>query len=187
MALTLRKQRLRLTWLLAVPFVLLARPTPGSLLVGIALALPGLVFRALAAARIHKDRVLATRGPYAHLRHPLYLGSFLVGLGLVVAGGRWLFPPLFVVGFLWLYRRTIEAEERALEERFGEAWRVYRDTVPFLLPRLRGWRNGPLPAETREPALRPGLALYLRNREWEAALGTGAGFALLWVLMIFRG
>ncbi len=196
-----------MAWLLALPFLLLSRPSPPLLLAGAAVAFPGLLLRGLAAARIHKDRSLAVRGPYAVIRHPLYLGSFLLGAGLAMAGGRWFFLPLFVGFFLWAYGRTIRTEERQLAARFGEAYQAYRSRVPAFLPRLRplgrrgdersgerhraggggpdpgaGPATGPDATPFRSPV--PGLPLYLRNREWESALGTAAGFALLWLRMV---
>ena len=184
---THRQERLKLAWLLAPPFLYLARPTSLSLLGGGLLALAGLAVRALAANAIHKDRSLAVRGPYAHLRHPLYLGSFLVGMGLATAGGRVLFLPPLLLLFAWVYWRATRAEETELEERFGEAYRRYRAQVPALLPRRRPYRvgeSGPDPApDPLLPSAGP-LRLYRRNREWEAALGVLVGFGLLWVRMV---
>jgi hypothetical protein len=185
---SLREQRLRLAWLLAVPFLVVARPTPALLAAGMALALPGLVLRALAAARIHKDRYLAVGGPYAHIRHPLYVGSGLVGLGLAVAGGRWWLAPLFLALFLGAYRRTVRAEESELEARFGAAYRAWRAHTPAVVPwpgaRVRGPVDPSAPAPG-SPA--PGRPLYRRNKEWQAALGTATGFALLWLRMVLAG
>jgi protein-S-isoprenylcysteine O-methyltransferase Ste14 len=171
---TLRTLRLKLSWLLVLPFLFLARPTPGLLLVGLFFALPGLALRALAAGHIEKDRVLATTGPYAALRHPLYLGSFLVGAGLVVAGGRWLLLPLFL-GFLALvYGKTIIAEEAELARLFGDDYREYKTRVPAFVPRLGGGASGGFSA-----------GLFLRNREWEAPLGVLGGFLILALKMLW--
>ena len=79
MALSLRKIRLRLVWLLIIPFLWFARPTPVSLLLGSGLSVLGLFIRAWAAGFIRKDQQLATSGPYGYTRNPLYLGSFLLG------------------------------------------------------------------------------------------------------------
>jgi protein-S-isoprenylcysteine O-methyltransferase Ste14 len=176
MAPSLRAQRLKLTWVLAVPFLLLARPTSASLLGGLILALPGLALRGSAAGHIDKDRTLATAGPYGWLRHPLYAGSFLAGLGLSVAAGRWSFIVLYLVLFIWVYARTVRAEEAALTRKFGAAFLEYRSRVPALVPRRRtrcGWRfQG---------------ALFIRNREWEAPLGIATGFGLLWLKLLRMG
>lgn len=178
-----RGRRVRSAWLLVLPFALLANPSPGLLAVGGAVSLFGLLLRAAAAGSIHKERSLALGGPYAHLRHPLYLGSFLTGLGLVLAGGRWFFPPLFLALFLWVYGRAVRMEDRTLDLLFGESFRHYRSEVPAFIPRLRRYRPtacdgvgyaGPVSFSG------PGLGLYLLNKEWKAALGTLVGFGLLW-------
>jgi protein-S-isoprenylcysteine O-methyltransferase Ste14 len=171
---SLRTLRLKLTWLLVLPFLWLARPTPGLLLVGLFLALPGLALRALAAGHIEKDRALATTGPYAALRHPLYLGSFFVGSGLVVAGGRWLLLPLFLGLMALVYGKTIDAEEAELARLFGDDYRAYKTRVPAFVPRLgRGAARG------------FSAGLFLRNREWEALLGVLGGFLILSLKMLW--
>ena len=177
---TFRTQRLRLAWLLAVPFLLLSNPTVVTLLAGAAISLPGLFLRALAAGFIRKERELATRGPYRYLRHPLYLGSYIVGLGLAVAGGEWWFPFLYSGFFMWVYWRTVQAEELLLESLFGQEYLEYRKTVPAFLPRPPG-------QVTPTPSSGFRFGLYWRNNEWQAALGVGAGFGLLWARMYLLG
>jgi len=178
---TFRVQRLRWVWLLALPYLLLADPSSTSLLAGSLVALPGLALRAWAAGFILKERELATRGPFGLIRHPLYAGSFLVGSGLALAGGRWWFVPVFVVLFVWIYRRTLLAEDRTLRRLFGSEYLAYRDQVPAFLP-VPG--SG---AETRAPMGGFMLGRYLRNKEWEAALGVGAGFGLLLWKLVWMG
>ena len=62
-----------------------ARPTTLSLLLGLPLACAGEAVRIWASGHIEKTRRLATGGPYAHSRNPLYLGSLLIALGVAVA------------------------------------------------------------------------------------------------------
>ena len=177
---TFRTQRLRLAWLLALPFLYLSRPSPRMLLLGVLFSLPGLLLRARAAGSIEKDRELATGGPYNRLRHPLFLGSFLLGLGLALAGGRGWFPILFSGLFVWLYHRTIRAEEAELMRRFGGDYEAYRKEVPAFVPRFR-----PFISPNPSPGFR--FRLYRRNKEWQAALGALIGFGLLWAKMSLLG
>jgi protein-S-isoprenylcysteine O-methyltransferase Ste14 len=140
----------------------------------------GLVVRALAAGSIHKERELATGGPYRIIRHPLYVGSFLVGMGLALAGRRWWLPLAFVALFFWMYGRTIRAEEARLEGLFGPAYREYQRRVPAFLPRI----------DRRSPSVDgPGFRswLYWRNKEWQTAVGTFTGYGLLWARMWLLG
>lgn len=177
---SLRRLRLRAVWLLVVPFFWLARPTGAALAGGVALASAGLVLRAWAAGVIRKERELAVTGPYAHVRHPLYLGSLLLGVGMALAGGHWAWPVLFLAFYTWAYGRTMAAEEVLLEERFGERYRAWAAAVPALIPRLEGWREPGASAVTAAGAL-PAFSwrVYMRNREWEAALGLVAGLGVL--------
>ncbi|MFP3948340.1 MAG: methyltransferase family protein [Longimicrobiales bacterium] len=197
-----RRIRLKAIWLLLIPFLILARPTPGLLVAGGCIASLGTAIRAWAAGCIKKQRELTTTGPYAHTRNPLYLGSLLIGIGVTVAGGRWIFTALFVLFFLLVYRQTMKNEEALLEREFGEAYRRYREEVPRLLPRLGPYRPrrastgapatgaGALSTEPRETAyakVRTWFSprRYLRNREWEAALGVAAGLTFLVIKMIW--
>lgn len=195
-----RRVRLKAIWLLLVPFIILARPTPLLLAIGGGIAFLGTAIRAWAAGCIKKDRELTTTGPYAHTRNPLYLGSFLIGIGVTVAGGRWIFTALFVLFFFLVYRRTMQNEAEWLEQEFGDTFRRYREAVPRLLPRLTPYRprevaatpggeapstgKGAAPADA-EGATWFSTRRYIRNREWEAALGVAAGFAFLAIRMVW--
>jgi len=85
---------------------------------------------------------LATTGPYAHIRNPLYLGSFMLGAGVMVAGGQWVFGVAFLVLFLLVYRVTVLREAKELEARFGASYRTYAAQVPTVLPRITPYRAG---------------------------------------------
>lgn len=173
--LDLRRLRLKVVWLLILPFYVLAAPSGGLLWWGAGMSAAGLCLRAWAAGSIHKDHELATTGPYAYMRNPLYLGSFMLGAGLTVAGGHWVFGVVLLAMFLLVYRAIVLREVRELEARFGELYLVYSARVPSVLPRITPYRaEGP-------DSSRGGFtrARYLRNREWEAALGAVAAFGLL--------
>ncbi|MDT8341281.1 MAG: methyltransferase [Longimicrobiales bacterium] len=177
MALSLRRIRLRLVWLLVIPFLLLARPTPAALAAGGALAALGLLLRAWAAGHLRKEERLATTGPYAHTRNPLYLGSLLLGTGVTVAGARWVFTLLFLLFFAAVYGRALREEAARMEAIFGATYRVYAARVPLLAWRLRPYR------QAGADRTRFSLERYRGNREWEALLGAAAGFAFLAVRM----
>lgn len=87
-------------------------------------------------ARTLNDHQLIRTGPYAHVRHPIYLAMLLFLLAMTVALGHWLqlVPalPIFLIGT----RIRTSAEDRLLEERFGREFVDYRDSTPALLPRL---------------------------------------------------
>jgi protein-S-isoprenylcysteine O-methyltransferase Ste14 len=173
--------RIRGAWLLVLPFLYFARPTPWKLVVGLAIALVGAVIRAWAAGTIHKGQTLAVRGPYAFTRNPLYVGSFLIGIGAAIAGGRWVFVAALLVFFFWIYGKTAVKEERELERRFGDSYRHYAASVPGFRPRL-----GRYQPRDAQPVAGQSFAFrrYWRNREYQAALGLLAGFGLLLLRML---
>jgi protein-S-isoprenylcysteine O-methyltransferase Ste14 len=187
-ALTLRKIRLRLVWLLVLPFLWFARPTPGLLVAGGLLAAVGLAIRASAAGVIRKEKQLATSGIYAHTRNPLYLGSFFLGLGVTVAGGQWIFVVLFALFFAMVYGRTMRGEAELLEGLFGDAYRDYARNVPLLLPRPTAYR-GPGAGGTAgaRPVGGPRFSLerWRGNKEYEALMGAVAVFAFLALRMVW--
>lgn len=178
MTVRLRRRNVRLSgaWVLAIPYFWLARPDAVSLWMGGAVIVAGLIVRGWAAGVLEKDRELAVSGPYAFTRNPLYLGSFVIGVGAAVAGGRMWIGGVFLAFFIWAYQGPVARESGRLEERFGEGYRRYRGAVPAFLPRLTPYR----PAADAAPVpTRFSLARYMRNREWEAALGGAAAMALL--------
>jgi protein-S-isoprenylcysteine O-methyltransferase Ste14 len=153
-------------------FAWFSRPVPHSLLLGLPVSLLGLVLRAWAAGCLDKNQALATRGPYAYTRNPLYLGTLLVAAGLVVASRRVGLGLLFAVAFVLVYLPVIQLEEQHLRKLFP-TYPFYATSVPALWPRLPNgpaW-NGP-PFEWR---------LYWKNREYQAAAGFSVGMLfLLW-------
>jgi protein-S-isoprenylcysteine O-methyltransferase Ste14 len=87
-------------------------------------------------ARMRSDHELIRTGPYARVRHPIYLGLLLFLLAFVIAYGHWL--QLVVAMPLYLAGTTIRTrvEDGLLERKFGDAFRDYRRSTPALIPRL---------------------------------------------------
>ncbi len=170
-------QRLRvpLGFLCGALFLLFAEPQPMSLAVGGIVAFGGLLLRAWAAGHIEKNARLATTGPYAYTRNPLYLGSFLLGFGFTLAGGRWWLALLFGALFLGIYLPVMRVEAGTLAELFGTEFDAYARRVPLFFPHLAPYRD------ERGGATKFDSSLYLRYREYRAALGTLAGWLILLV------
>ena len=159
-----KRKRVPLGFLLGAVYLLLARPTPRSLLIGLPIAFAGILVRAWAAGHIMKNDRLATSGPYAFTRNPLYVGSFLIAVGFALVA-HWLAVAAVVVFFLMIYAPTIARERANIENRFPAAYEQYASNVPAFLPRLTPWRNDALGTSTHFSP-----ALYLRHGEWKAAL-----------------
>lgn len=105
-------------------------------LVGVAIACSGQALR-LWAWGANSTTGLRTRGPYAFIRHPLYAGNFLIGLGLLVVFNASLAYLIVVPSLVLLYWRVTEEEEDRLEEKWGVAYAEYRAKVP----RFFSWRG----------------------------------------------
>jgi len=212
MIVSLKQVRLRAGWILAPVFFLLADPTRYRLIAGAAVAVLGAMLRAWAAGTIRKNSELATTGPYAHCRNPLYFGTFMVGIGLVLASGSLLFFLTFLGFFAFVYGKTMRAEEAYLERVFGDAFRRYAAEVPLFAPRLRPYRHGDVTGSGAEledtrggsaaggrgvplsPGTAPGGPIagasfdfqrYLANREWELGMGVVGAFAILVLKLVF--
>ena len=160
-----KRLRLPLGFLLSGLYLVFARPTPASLAVGASVALAGVLTRAWASGHIMKNDRLATSGPYAHTRNPLYFGSFLIGAGFALAA-HWSLLLVVIAFFSLIYAPTMERERANIRSRFPDEYAVYEQNVPAFLPRAIPWRD----SSSAEQA--PfSLALYMKHGEWKAALG----------------
>ena len=153
---------------------------PHTLAIAVSLifVLPGLWLRGYAAGYVKKNRELTQTGPYAYTRNPLYLGSILIAAGFALALLSLAVAAMLTAMFLVVYVPVIASEERFLRSTFPD-FDAYCRRVPRLIPRFT-------------PALPPGgktevssgkfsLDLYLRHREYNAAIGA----ALLYLSLLF--
>src|SRR5438270_2936802 len=143
----MQRWRVPLGFACAGLFLLLAKPMPLTLAAGGAVALAGLGWRAWASGRIRQNARRAVSGPYAYTGNPLYLGSFVLGLGFTVAAssGAWRFlllGSLFASLFLGIYLPVMRVEAATLAGLFGEEYNRYAESVPLLFPRLTPYRGG---------------------------------------------
>lgn len=130
-----RRTFIVLLGILAMAFF--AEPRPGMFAVGIAVAVLAEAFRIWAAGTIHKTEELTTGGPYAFVRHPLYVGSFLHAVGFCFMSGQWLSFAFAIPIFVLLYGAAVSTEEAMLRKIFGERYVEYGRRVPRFVPRLR--------------------------------------------------
>jgi protein-S-isoprenylcysteine O-methyltransferase Ste14 len=171
-----RRIRVPLGFVFAVFYFWLAQPTWRSIAFGAVIVVPGLVTRALASGHVRKNESLATSGPYAYTRNPLYLGSLLIGVGFAVAARSWWVGISLVAMFFAIYLPVIKNEEAFLSEKFPE-FEDYTRRVPRMLPRI-------VPARADDGATGFSFALYLKHREYNALIGALAMLATLVVKML---
>jgi protein-S-isoprenylcysteine O-methyltransferase Ste14 len=142
-------------------------------------AVSGLVLRVLAVGfapagtsgrqvtRQKADRVNTT-GLYSVVRHPIYLGNFLVLSGVTFLPGVLWFGCICLLAYVSAYERIAFAEEAYLDRKFGEVYRSWAERTPAFLPKLRLWRRPELPFSVRS----------VLRREYPAVLALAAAFAL---------
>jgi protein-S-isoprenylcysteine O-methyltransferase Ste14 len=165
-------------FVVAVVFLLFARPSGITLLSSLPLVAAGLWLRGYAAGYVRKNAELTTSGPYAYTRNPLYLGSLSIVLGFGAACGTWWLVGLLLALFAVIYLPTIQGEEQFLRATFA-GFDAYAAAVPRLLPRLTS-------------AHRPGGAgefsrkLYLHHREYNALMGAGAIYVALALRLVWQ-
>lgn len=175
--------RVRLGYPVALVYLLLASPTRHGIAMGVALAALGLLIRAIAAGHLRKDRELATAGPYARTRNPLYLGSAFLAVGFALAGHSWWAGSLVMIYFAVFYYAVMKNEEADLHLRFGALFDGYAQKVPLFLPNFFSAGYTPPGPESENQFSWP---QYKRNREYRALLGTLAGFAVVWLRMLLK-
>src|SRR5580692_391504 len=174
-----KRIRVPLGFLLTIVYFWLAQPTLPAMALGAIAVIPGLMIRALASGHVRKNETLATSGPYAYTRNPLYLGSLLIGVGFAVAARSWWVGIALVIMFFAIYLPVIRNEEAFLRQKFPE-FEEYARQVPRMLPRLTASSN-------ESEASRFSLDLYLKHREWNALLGVaGMTMALIAKMALLR-
>jgi len=170
----MQRWRVPLGFACAALFLFFAQPTVWTLIVGAAVSVPGLALRAWASGHLRKNEALATTGPYAYTRNPLYLGSFLIGLGFTIASGRFLLVLIFFVMIAGIYLPVMRVESATLADLFGKKYDRYAREVPLLFPRLTPYRRTVQTTFDR--------TLYLRYREYRATIG----LVIVWMLLAAR-
>jgi len=157
----LARRRVAIGFLAGIGALWLAEPSPRSLAIGAAIATVGELIRIWAAGHLEKGREVTMSGPYRFTRHPLYLGSTIIGVGLAIASANLVVVTLVALYLAVTLSAAIATEEAHLTEKFGGAYPAYREGR-----RASGER-------------RFSLARAMRNREYRAVIGLLAVLALL--------
>ncbi|MDA1307702.1 MAG: isoprenylcysteine carboxylmethyltransferase family protein [Acidobacteria bacterium] len=143
-----------------------ATPTRTTLLAGAAVALMGQLLRVWAAGHIEKGREVTRSGPYHYLRHPLYVGSLLMGAGFVIASASLWTGVLAVAYFTVTYVAAVRSEEATLDARFAGEYSAYKE----------GRATAASAPATRRFSLQRAFGM---NKELRSVAGLAAAFALL--------
>jgi protein-S-isoprenylcysteine O-methyltransferase Ste14 len=159
-------------YVLSLALVWFAQPVPRWFAVGLGVVVLGQAIRAWAAGHLYKNERVVTSGPYAYVKNPLYLGTFLIMVGFCVMASNYVLLAAGLVVFIAYYAPFKQRRESdRLRERFGEAWDRYDREVPGYLPRLT-----PYPGREEKPWQ---WAAFIRNDEHGTVLAVAFGIALL--------
>lgn len=174
------KKRVFISMILTVIALAVSRPDSRAFyLAGAVVMLLGQLIRLAASAAIVKSKTLTTKGPYAVVRNPLYLGTLVMTAGMMLAMTSVSRPVLTAllwagvgVSFAWIYYVTIKAEEAFLRATYGQAFEDYCRAVPAILPCCPGgfFEAG---AYSKE--------VFIKNKEWRGLSGLAAILAVLYL------
>jgi len=163
--------------LMGAAILLLARPTPISWVLGLAVVAMGEGLRLWASGHIHKSAEVTTTGPYAMCRHPLYLGHYLVATGFCVTGDSITAFIIVSLAFFVIYLPTWKNEEQYLINMFGDTYREFMAVTPAILPRWSSQIGGGSFS----------WALVKQHREWKHAAMLLAGMVVMVAVGWLRG
>ena len=163
----LARFRVPLGFAAGILVLVLARPTWPSLAAGTIVALAGETIRIWAAGHLEKSREVTRSGPYRWFRHPLYVGSAVMGVGVAVAGSSVVAAGIVSAYLGATLYAAIRTEEAFLRDRFGSDYDDYCRGRAAAAHRPFCWSRA------------------WRNREYRAVVGMGAVFVVLALKAVF--
>jgi protein-S-isoprenylcysteine O-methyltransferase Ste14 len=162
----LARWRVFLGFVFAAVTLWIATPTRTSFVIGTVVVTLGELLRVWAAGHVEKSTEVTRSGPYRFVRHPLYLGSSLIGIGFAAAARHWIVAAVVVLYLALTLTSAMVREEAHLRNKFGDAYDAYVEKRSEPMTRQFSW------------------ARALRNREHHTMMGLGAAFLLLWMKVV---
>lgn len=159
----LAKLRVPIGFVAGAVALYLARPTADTILWGGAVAVPGELLRVWAAGHLTRWREVTRSGPYRFMKHPLYVGSSVMGVGLAIAAASTAVAVLVAAYLAVMLNAAVRFEARELGQQFGMDYEAY--------------------CEGRAAPVDRGFSVQrvIANREYRSAAGLVIGLALLWL------
>ncbi|HEX8029741.1 MAG TPA: isoprenylcysteine carboxylmethyltransferase family protein [Vicinamibacterales bacterium] len=157
----LARWRVFLGFVFAAIVLWLATPTLQSFAIGAAIAIVGESIRLWAAGHLEKSKEVTQSGPYRYTRHPLYLGSSLIGIGMAVIANNLIVAAIVLTYLVSTLTAAMRSEEAHLREKFGDAYDAYAEKRAPKVERQFSWSR----------------AIY--NREHHTIAGLASGLLLL--------
>ena len=134
-----------------VYFLLHGRTKPKFLIIGFTISLIGIALRMYSASFLKGRHIvttveaeyLCTSGPFAYIRNPLYVGHFIIGMGLCTGLMAWYLYLIYIIKFIVLYSIIIPHEERFLDKEFGKDYLDYKTHIRRFIPTFKSYHKCP--------------------------------------------
>jgi protein-S-isoprenylcysteine O-methyltransferase Ste14 len=199
----LYKKRVFLGFVFGFCFIFFSRPSSiVALILGLMIAIFGEVIRLVASGFIIKTDELSTEGPYSIVRHPLYFGSFVMGLGLCLSifsihhiVSAVIFFVAFLVLFFGVYIPVLKKEEEVLIAKYGDKYLDYKANVPMLFPKLCNYVSNCNSSSrcgcnsgysySKNNSKKFDKKIFMNNKEYRALMGLIAIMFILFAKYIF--
>ena len=165
----LARWRVTLGFVFAAIVLWLATPTVRSLVIGAAIAIIGESIRVWAAGHLEKSKEITSSGPYRYTRHPLYLGSSLIGIGMTAVANNAIVAVIVIAYLALTLTAAMRSEEAHLRDKFGDAYDAYAQQRAPSIERSFSWQRA------------------VHNREHHTIAGLVTGLLILAGKMIFAG
>jgi len=172
------RARIPASILMAVAILIFAHPSRESFFTGLSVIFFGDILRIWASGHIHKSAEVTTTGPYALIRHPLYLGHLVVAIGFCVVSDSMLAFIVVMISFFIVYMPTWKNEEKNLITLFGETYENFMDNTPALIPTR--W-------STKVSQGSFSWDLVKQHREWNHVAALAGGVLFMIALALFHG
>ena len=137
----LTRFRVFLGFVFAAVALYLATPTPTTLMLGGIVSVAGELIRLWAAGHLEKSKEVTRSGPYRFTRHPLYLGSSLIGIGFAMAANHIGVAVIVVAYLLLTLTAAMRSEEAHLRAKFGDAYDAYVEKRSSPMERKFSWQR----------------------------------------------
>ena len=173
---SISRNRVTLSFTGAAFFLYFAFPSRTSVIAGIPFIILGEIMRTWASGYIKKNEELSQSGPYAITRNPLYVGNFLIGAGFSIMTGRVSLISFYLALFIYIYKLTIQNEEKFLSAKFKETFSRYKERVSVFFP-FKILSSGSASNENTDSHF--SWQLVMKHREYNTWLGIIAGLIIL--------
>jgi len=139
-----------------IAILYLSEPSPRSVFIGFFFIIAGMFFRGWSSGYINKDNELATQGPFALTRNPLYFGNFILGAGIAIAGNNVCCYAIFLVYYLLFFPFLMVIEHKRLRKKFGKRYEEWAESSNSFFPKIK-----------RLDKRGFNISFYMKNREYK--------------------